>query len=162
MIDWILVGVGLALSSGGDSSSSSMGTSEQAVPDAQSFAADGQTPTGKFTTAGEIRMIMDATKANWVAVREYDGQDLVYVTHLLSWRCGMHQIRYAINEGEMQDWPMPPCLIDTAQPNAIRTEDGLPYQAFALGSVESVSIEILYDDLSTDSARFERNAILMP
>ena len=105
---------------------------------------------------------MQATKGNWVAVREYDGQDLVYVTHLLSWRCGMHQLRFSINDAPMQVWPLPPCLIDTAQPNAIRTEDGLPYQAFALGNVQSIAIEVLYDDLSSGTARFDRAQVLMP
>jgi len=166
MIDWILAGIGLALSGGTvpDTGSNSTQTAELQGGGAsvQVFEAEPQVPSGKFTTATEIKMIMQATKTNWVAVREFNGQDLVYVTHLLSWRCGMHQVRYSINDAPMQVWTLPPCLIDTAQPNAIRTEDGLPYQAFALGSVQSIAIEILYDDLSTDNARFDRAQVLMP
>ena len=166
MIDWILAGIGLALSgnaapeAGADTAQA--GNTQGGGASLQVFEAEAQVPSGKFTTATEIKPIMQATKPNWVAVREFNGQDLVYVTQLLSWRCGMHQVRYSINDGPMQDWALPPCLIDTAQPNAIRAEDGLPYQAFAPGSVQSIAVEILYDDLSTDNARFDRAQVLMP
>lgn len=159
MIDWILVGFALAVNSGGGKESLGKSQAPEAM---QAFEAEPQVPTGKFTTAMEVKPILSATKPNWVAVREYDGQDLVYVTHLLTWRCGMHQVRYAINDGPVQVWPLPPCLEDTAQPNAIRAEDGLPYQVFGLGSVQSISVEILFDDLSEDSASFERSDVLMP
>lgn len=172
MIELILVFIALAANADGQStgSASVMGEME---PDteasaamntapASKFEAEDQTPSGKFTTATEIKPILSMTKANWVAVREFNGNDLLYVTHLMSWRCGMHEMRYAINDGPMMIWPLPPCLIDTNAPNAIRTEDGLPYESFELGSVQSVSVELLFDDLSTDAARFERKEILMP
>ena len=57
---------------------------------------------------------------------------------------------------------MPPCLTETAQPNAIPSDGGLPYSTHPLGSIQSVAIEVLYDDLSTDVASFDRNAVLMP
>jgi len=129
---------------------------------ATGFEAEPQTPTGKFTTAAEVKPILGMTRGNWVAVREFEGRDLLYVTHLLSWRCGLHEIRFAVNDGPMQVWKMPPCLTDTAQPNAIPTEGGLPFREYDLGSIESVSVELLYDDLSTESARFERQEVLMP
>ena len=102
------------------------------------------------------------TKANWVAVREYDGQDLLYVTHLMAWRCGLHEMRLSVNGGPVEVWPLPPCLLDTNQPNAIRTEDGLPYRAYGLGEVRSVRVELLIDDLSEDSLELERKEVLMP
>lgn len=160
MIDWILVAIALAAGGGADAGG---GTSTAvATAPAQEFQAEPQQPSGKFTTATEVKPILTMTKANWVAVREYNGQDLLYVTQLLSWRCGLLRLQYSINGGPMQDWPLPPCLNDTAQPNAIRTEDGLPYEGFAPGSIESVRVELLYDDLSTDSAEFSRSDVLMP
>ena len=159
MLDWVLIVLALAggAVSGGEPSAAGAETANAAA-----LVAEPQVPTGKFTTATEVKPILEMTKANWVAVREYDGQDLLYVTHLLSWRCGLLQLRYAVNGGEMVDWPLPPCLLDTATPNAIRTEDGLPFVAFDLGSIDSVSVEITYDDLSTDSATFQRSDVLMP
>ncbi len=172
MIDWILFGIGMALGGGGaagpsvaesDSSSAAASAAASGAAAAMSaYQAEDQTPTGKFTTATEIRPIMDATRASWVAVREYDGQDLVYVSHLLAWRCGMHEIRYAVNGGEMQVVELPPCHLDTAQPNAITSDDPFFYGTYPPGSVESVEVQILYDDLTTDAASFARKDVLMP
>lgn len=156
MLDWVLIAVAMALSGGPADEGAGEGTP------ASAYQAEAQTPSGKFTTAAEIRPILDATRGNWVAVREYDGQDLLYLTHLLGWRCGLHRIRYGINNAPLQDWPMPPCLTDTATPNATLTEGGLPYARYPLGSVTSVQIELLYDDLGTDAAEFSRKDVLMP
>lgn len=124
--------------------------------------AEDQTPSGKFLTATETKPILTATKGNWVAVREFNGQDLVYFTHLLSWRCGLYEINYAINNGPMQSWPMPVCHAEGPSPNAITEADGLPYISLELGSVQNINVEILYDDLSVDSASFDRAAVKMP
>jgi hypothetical protein len=128
----------------------------------QGYAAEDQTPAGRFTTAAEVKQILTATRPNWIALRDYGGQDLLYFTQLLSWRCGLHEIRYAINGGAPQVFPAEPCYSDTASPNAIRAEAQQPYLALEAGSVETVEIELLYDDLTTDSASFDRAAILMP
>lgn len=127
------------------------------------FQAEDQTPTGKFTTAAEVRPIMEVTKPNWVAVREYDGQDWVYLTQLLSWRCGLHQIKYSVNGGEMQVWEMPDCQIETSTPNAFPDDQALMIlKTYAPGSVETMEVEVLLDDMSEMSASYERAAILIP
>lgn len=156
MIDVILAGLALAVSAAGQGDG-------QAPPAqvAANLAAEPQTPTGQFTTATEVRPILQATRASWVAVREFNGRDLVYVTQLLSWRCGLRSLRFAVNDGPLRDWPLPPCHIGTAQPNALRGDDGLPYVSFPPGSVHSLVIELVYDDLGTDSARYERAQVLM-
>lgn len=133
-----------------------------ASPATPALVAEPQVPTGKFTTAVEVKPILTATKGSWVAVREFDGKDLVYVTQVLSWRCGLLSMSFAVNGGTPEVWDMPPCHIDTASPNAITPEDGLIYRTYPLGSVQSVTIGLTYDDLTTDSATFERAQVLMP
>lgn len=118
---------------------------------------------GNFTTAQEVRPILAATKANWVAVREYEGQDLIYFTHLEAWRCGLSGVKFGINGGEpTQEWTLETCYEDESTPNAMKMEDGLPYFVLPLGMVKSLSVEITYDDGTTDSASYERKAILTP
>ncbi len=123
-----------------------------------------QIATGKFTTAIEVKPILGMTKSNWVGVRLYDGNDLLYFTHLMAWRCGLWEIRYGVNgEPATNVVPMEPCYLDTASPAAMTDiENYLPYVTLPAESVESVYVEILYDDGTTDFARFNRNEILIP
>ena len=115
-----------------------------------------------FTTAAEVKPILGATKANWVAVREFDGQDLLYFTHLESWRCGLDQIRYFVNQGKPSVWQTEPCYEDTPTPNALKLQDHLPYTVLPLGSIEQVTVEITYDDGTIERETFERASIMTP
>ncbi len=114
-----------------------------------------------FTTAAEVKPILTATKANWVALREYEGQDLLYFTQLMSWRCGLSEARYAVNGAAPAVWPLGDCQDGTAQPNAILPDSQI-YTSFALGSVTEVTVTVVYDDGSEDSATYARTAVLMP
>lgn len=124
--------------------------------------AEPQIPTGKFTVAAEVKPILGMTKGNWIAVREFNGQDLLYVTHLLSWRCGLVQMKLGLNGAAPEIWPLPPCHEDMATPNALLESDGLPYKAFPLGSIQQVEVHVTFDDLSTDSAKFDRRGVQIP
>ena len=115
-----------------------------------------------MTTAAEVKPILVATKGSWIAVREWDGQDLIYFTQILSWRCGLDQILFSVNGGEAQEFPAEPCHEDTGQPNALKMEEVLPYAVAALGSVQTVAVSLLFDDGTIEGASFERAAVLMP
>jgi hypothetical protein len=130
------------------------------VPDG--VVAEPQIPTGKFTTATEVKPILTATKANWVGLRDYGGNDLVYVTHLWAWRCGLSAMALSINDGPMKDIPLPECHLEYASPNAILEGDGLPYLTYPQGSVERITVQIIYDDLSHDTATFSGSQIRIP
>lgn len=123
--------------------------------------AEDQTPTGKFLTAGEVRPILEATKNGWIGVREFNGQDLVYFTHLVSWRCGLYEVHFSINDGEKESFPIPECPPDIANAMAI-PEDAEVYITRELGSVETVTVDLLYDDLGTDSVTFNRADVMTP
>lgn len=113
----------------------------------------------QFTTAAEVKPILTATKANWIAVREYEGQDLLYFTQILSWRCGLIEIMYSVNGADPVRYEAEPCYEDEAQPNALKMEGTLPYVALPLGSVETVGISLVFDDGSTDGAMFDRAGV---
>jgi hypothetical protein len=126
------------------------------------LVAEAQVPTGKFTTAQEVKPILNATKGNWIAVREYDGKDLLYISHLWAWRCGLVAVAVSVNDEPLQDWPLPPCHMKYSTPNAVLADDGLPYLSMSLGSVEKITVQIVYDDLTMDKADFERGNVLIP
>lgn len=127
------------------------------TPAADSLVAEPQEATGRFTTALEVKPILAATQSNWIHVRDFNGQDLLYVTHLWSWRCGLAQIRLGVNGSAPEIWPLPTCHLDEGFPNMIKEEDGLPYRGYPSGSIRQVTVEITYDDLSTETLSFGRN-----
>ncbi len=132
------------------------------APKKPELVAEPQVPTGKFTTAVEVKPILNATKGSWITVREYNGQDLVYVTHLWAWRCGLVELRIGLNGNDPEPWPLPECHLDQPSPGAILENDGLPYRNFGQGSIAMVEVEITYDDLTTDSAKYNRQGVQIP
>ena len=115
-----------------------------------------------FTTAAEVRPILAATKANWVAVREFDGKDLLYFTQLESWRCGVREIRYSVNStAAAKVREVEPCYKGTASPNAFKDNDHLPYIELPLGSITTVSVVVVYDDGTEDRGDFTRAQVQM-
>lgn len=141
---WLVLGLGMAAAPGWADSART---------------AEDQTPTGKFLTATEVRPILGATQGSWIAVREFDGKDLLYFTHLLSWRCGLYEVSFAVNGQDMQPFTLPDC--DPANAMAI-PEDATVYLKYPLKSIETIDVELLYDDLGTESVRFERANVMIP
>ncbi len=116
-----------------------------------------------FTTAAEVKPILEMTRDSWVAVREFDGRDLVYFTHLIAWRCGLEEVKFSVNSTKSDHvWPMEPCYEGTASPNAMKDEAFLPYVALPLGSVDRIAVVLKLDDGSFLKADFDRAAVLMP
>jgi len=116
---------------------------------------------GKFLTAAEVKPILNATKANWIAVREYDGKDLLYFTHLLSWRCGLSAVHYGVNsELANLNLPMVPCDEEAASPAALPDNQPI-YAEFGLQSIYFVTIKLIYDDGTTDQMTYKRKSVLM-
>ncbi len=116
----------------------------------------------QFTTAAEVKPILEATQANWVSVREHQGQDLLYFTHLLAWRCGLEGIHYSVNNAAESLWIGEPCHEGEAQPNAIKDQNLLPFISLPLQSINSVNVRIVYDDGRESSVSFQRAEILAP
>jgi len=132
------------------------------APAGPTLVAEPQVPSGKFTTATEVKPILAATKPNWIAVRLYEGVDYLYVTQIWSWRCGLVQMRVGVNGGPLEVWPLPPCHEEFSTPNAVLEDDGNPLRMYPPNSIATVDVEVTFDDLSTDHAQFTRNSVLIP
>lgn len=125
------------------------------------FTALALVPSAALAQADQLKMILEATKANWVAVRDFDGQDLLYFTHLETYRCGLDGVQYAINGGKMQSWALSKC----ADPGALVAPIDaayLPYTSFEPGSVARVTVQITFEDGTRATASYDRKDIETP
>lgn len=120
----------------------------------------GEVAAQQFTTAEEVRPMLDITRDDWITVREFDGKDQLLFTQILAWRCGLDGVSYAVNGGDRAKLEMEPCYEGETQPNAIRDDAFLPYVFLDLGAVQSVEVWLTYDDGDNDSESFTRDAVL--
>jgi hypothetical protein len=128
------------------------------------FTLAGPVLAENFTTAAEVKPILTATKPQWIAVREYDGLDLLYFTNLLAWRCGVDSVTYGLNGAAPETvLTTEPCYDAEAQPNALKMDQGiLPYVNAALGSLQAIAVVVTFDDGSTETGDYLRAAVLIP
>lgn len=116
--------------------------------------------SANFTTTAEVKPILQATQSSWVAIRKFNGQDLLYFTQLESWRCGLTQITFRVNGApETYNKFMEPCYEGTPAPNAFKLDSHLPYVAFQPDTLSSVEVTITYEDGTTQTAAFQRSEI---
>ncbi|MEM1045342.1 MAG: hypothetical protein AAGL24_04280 [Pseudomonadota bacterium] len=102
-------------------------------------AEDGPIPLGL------VKQALNATSGNWVAFRNYNGRQWVYLTQVLTWKCGLKEVRYAINSSALTErWPLPAC--NPQNPYALDPEADHIYTYFAPGSVSFVSVQIVFAD----------------
>ena len=83
---------------------------EQAAVFPVNFNPDGALADGQ-------KKILEQLWTAWISFREWEGLT-VYFTHLISYRCGIKEIRYGLNDGAPDTvWPLPPC--DRTNPHAV-------------------------------------------
>ncbi len=108
-----------------------------------------------------ITPILEMTRSNWVALRPWEGAELLYFTHIEGWRCAVSAVEYSINGAAPVAWELAPCQVGTPTPNAL--PDGhLPFIRLPTGQLQDVLVVIEMKDGKTMDARFPRDAILMP
>ena len=116
-----------------------------------------------FTKADDIEPILGMTKMNWVAVREWDGKDLLYFTHLITYRCGIEQVRYYINVGKPRIREMEECYWDLPQPFIIQDPNGyVIYDEFEMQSIQTITVEITLKNGTVLRETFERKQVWTP
>jgi hypothetical protein len=127
--------------------------------EAVSFFAFPVASYAQMVDAAQIRPILAATKNNWVALREWNGRDLVYFTHLLTWRCGLTKIQYSINSTAVdQNWAFIPCDETSSTPMALPPGQKI-YGSFKLNSIQTLTVKITYDDGDVDTGTYQRDVI---
>ena len=108
--------------------------------DATSGYAASRKPTTEMT-----KQALAATKGQWIAFRNYDGAQFIYFTGLISWKCGLNQIRYSINNERLdQEFPLPEC--NPHAPFVMDPENDQIYLRLPLGSAKTVSIQVVFGD----------------
>ncbi|WP_306144569.1 hypothetical protein [Roseibium sp. MMSF_3412] len=91
----------------------------------------------------QIKQILDMTKKSWVSFRDWQGQQLIYFTHLEAWKCGIDYVFYGLNGGPLdQIWELDTCNPDN--PNAVLKDK--PYIELPAGSTQSISVQLIYPD----------------
>lgn len=118
----------------------------------------------KFTTAEEVRPILEIQKTGWAALRDWEGKDYVYFTPVLAWRCGLLAVHYGINDAPAETpVALEPCYEDTAAPNALKEPQTYPiFVILPRESVEQVTVTVTYDDGETSTSVMPANSILLP
>ena len=106
--------------------------------------------------AGQEKSILPMIKANWIAFRNYDGRQFVYFTLLQSYRCGLKEVRFSLdNDGLGEFFPLPPC--DPERPNAIDAEQWPPYITMPLGTANWAVVQLVFaDGKESEPVRFGR------
>jgi len=122
-------------------------------------------PASAQNVTDQVRQLLKLTSDSWITVREFDGQDLLYFTHLLIYRCVLKEIRYGLNGAEAsQVFEAEPCpsgmLGQMIAP--IEAEGHLPYLTFDLKSIDSVIVSISYDDGGVQTQQFQRANVMTP
>ena len=93
--------------------------------------------------------ILEQLWTAWVAFREFNGE-LVYFSHLVSYRCGIAKVRYGLGDGPADKvFKLPPC--DPADPNSVPEKTTLSMKVPP--KTASMQVQLTYVDGSTSPLR---------
>ncbi len=94
---------------------------------------------------GQEKQILPMVSDSWVAFRDYDGKQWIYFTTLVTYHCGLSEIRYSIDSDALDKrFPLPAC--DRQRPNAIDPVENPPYLTFRRGSARQVMVQVVFSD----------------
>ncbi len=95
------------------------------------------------------KKILEQLWTAWIAFREWEGLT-VYFTHLISYRCGIAEIRYGLNDDPVDlVWPLPAC--DETNPHAV-PENAKIYTQIPRGTA-AMRVQLTYRDGSISQVR---------
>ncbi len=95
------------------------------------------------------KKILEQLWTAWIAFREWEGLT-VYFTHLISYRCGIKEVRYGLDDQPAEEvWPLPAC--DPGDPHAV-PQDANIYMKIPKKTA-SMSVQLTYHDGSKSQVR---------
>lgn len=98
---------------------------------------------------GQEPKLLELTRASWAYFRDYNGRQLIYFTHLETYRCGIASVRYSLNSDKLDKiWTLQPC--DLNNPQKITTNK--PYISLPPGTVKSITVQLTFNDGSTSKS----------
>ena len=94
----------------------------------------------------QLKSIVSATKASgWVAFKDHSGGQNLYFSHLVSWRCGMKEVRYSINSKDLdQVFPLAKC--NPQIPNNVPDDPKWILLILERGTAKTVAVQVLFED----------------
>ncbi len=94
---------------------------------------------------GQEKQILPMISDSWVAFRDYNGKQWIYFTTLVTYHCGLSEIRYSIDSDALDKrFPLPAC--DRQRPNAIDPVKNPPYVTLSRGSARQVMVQVVFSD----------------
>ncbi|GAB4227286.1 MAG: hypothetical protein Kow0032_06230 [Methyloligellaceae bacterium] len=123
------------------------------------LALAGGPAAGQSSLAGQEKRVLGLTKAHWVSFRDFNGKQLIYFTHLESYRCGLEEVRYSLNSMRLdKTWKLQPC--DPKKANHITTDR--PYITLPPGSASWIALQLTFaDGTKSDIVRISRDGVLL-
>ena len=102
----------------------------------------------------QVKNILNITRDSWIAFRDFNGRQLIYFTQIITWKCGVKEIRYSLNSDDLAErFPVPEC--NPLLPNSIGENDKI-YLQMKLNSVETAAVQLLFDDATTSATQIYR------
>lgn len=91
----------------------------------------------------QMKQILTMTESSWVSFRDYNGKQLIYFTHLESYKCGINEVKYSINSDKLDKvWTLEPC----DEKNPMVVTKAMPYLSLALGSAKFIDLQVVFKD----------------
>jgi hypothetical protein len=99
--------------------------------------------------ADEQKKLLEQFWTGWIAFGDFNGK-LVYFTHLVTYRCGISEVRYGLGDGPADKvFKLPPC--DPADPNSV-PENATLYMKVP-PKTASMQVQLTYVDGSQSPTR---------
>ena len=106
----------------------------------------------RVPTVPFVKKALKVSKGRWIAFRNFHGNQLVYFSSLVTWKCAISELRYSVNGTALdQRWPLPSCNPHVPYNIDLKTTKVL--LTLPLGQAKSVSVQIVFKDGSKSAVR---------